>query len=180
MTKFYTGKGDDGKTGMLGGKRVSKTHPRIQAVGAIDEATAVLGMARSHAQRRELDEVVRFIQFDLYKIMSVVTVTPENAGKFEGVDDERIAWLEEQIERFGGGTEAPKEFILPGDTPGAAAFAVARTIVRRAERRVIQLQEEGLIDAPHILAYLNRLSSLCFVLELYELDAPPTLAKDES
>lgn len=178
--KYYTGKGDDGKTGMLGGKRVSKTHPRIQAVGAIDEATAALGMARSHARRRELDEVVQHIQTDLYQIMSAVTVTPENAGRFQGVDDQRVAWLEEQIERFGGGTEAPKAFILPGDTPGAAAFAVARTAVRRAERHVVGLQEEGLIDAPQILAYMNRLSSLCFVLELYELDEPPTLVKDES
>ncbi len=178
--KYYTGKGDDGKTGLLGEKRVSKTHPRIQAVGAVDEATASLGMARSHARRSELNEVVKSIQFDLYKIMSVVTVDPEDADKFEGVDDQRVAWLEEQIERYGGEREAPQAFILPGDAPGAAAFAAARTAVRRAERHVVQLQEEGLIDAPHILAYMNRLSSLCFVLELYELDAPPSLAKDES
>lgn len=178
--KFFTGKGDDGKTGLLGEKRVSKTHPRIQAVGAIDEATAALGLARSHASRRELNEVVQNIQNDLYKIMSAVTVAPENAGRFQGVDGQRAAWLEGQIERFSEGAQAPKEFILPGDSPGAAAFALARTAVRRAERHVVGLQEEGLIDAPQILAYMNRLSSLCFVLELYELDAPPSLAKDEA
>ena len=180
MTKFYTGKGDDGRTGLLGEKRVHKYHPRIQAVGAIDEATAHLGMARSHSRRRELDALVKDIQRDLYKMMSLVSALPENAGSFPGIERGRVDWLEEQIERFGAGTEAPQAFILPGDTPGAAAFAVARTVVRRAERHAVKLQDEGLIDAPEVLAYLNRLSSLCFVLELYELDAPPTLAKDEA
>ena len=180
MTKFYTGKGDDGRTGLLGERRVHKYHPRIQAVGAIDEATAHLGMARSHSRRKELDALVKDIQRDLYKMMSLVSALPENAGSFPGIERGRVDWLEEQIERFGAGAEAPQAFILPGDTPGAAAFAVARTVVRRAERHAVKLQDEGLIDAPEVLAYLNRLSSLCFVLELYELDAPPTLAKDEA
>lgn len=180
MTTYYTGKGDDGTTGLLGKERVPKHHPRIKAVGAIDEASAFLGMARSHARRADLDGVIKAVQRDLYRIMPVITATEESEERFPGIERGRVDWLEEQIEGFGKDTEAPQAFILPGDTPGAAAFAVARTVTRRAERHVVQLQDEGLIDAPEILAYLNRLSSLCFVLELYEMDAPPTLAKDEA
>lgn len=179
MTKYYTGKGDDGTTGLLGKGRVPKHHPRIQAVGAVDEVSAFLGMARSHAMRVEVDEVVKAIQRDLYQLMPVITSTGDSEDKFPGIEAERVDWLEEQIALFGGDDE-PHEFILPGDTPGAAAFAVARTVTRRAERHLVRLQDEGLLDAPEILAYMNRLSSLCFVLELYELDAPPTLAKDDS
>jgi len=180
MTKYYTGKGDDGTTGLLGKGRVSKHHPRIQAVGAVDEVSAFLGMARSQARRDGVNEVVKSIQRDLYQLMPVITATGDNEDKFPGINMERVDWLEEQITRFGGESDEPHEFILPGDTPGAAAFAVARTVTRRAERHVVQLQEEGMLDAPEILAYINRLSSLCFVLELYELDAPPTLAKDKA
>lgn len=179
MTKYYTGTGDDGTTGLLGDQRVPKNHPRIQTVGAIDEATAAWGMARSHATRPEIDEVVKYIQLDLYKIMSALSVTSDNQDKFPGIQPERVDWLEEQIERFGKDTEAPQEFILPGDTPSAAAFALARTITRRAERNAVQLYKGGMIKSQHILAYMNRLSSLAFVLELYELDAPPSLAKDQ-
>lgn len=179
MTKYYTGKGDDGTTGLLGKGRVPKHHPRIQAVGAIDETTALWGMARSHSQRAEIDEVVKAIQMDLYQIMSAISATPENKDQFPGIKSERVEWLETQIERFGKDSDAPQEFILPGDTPGAAAFAVARTVTRRAERHVAQLQDQGLIEAPEILAYMNRLSSLAFVFEIYELDHPPTLAKSD-
>jgi cob(I)alamin adenosyltransferase len=80
-----------------------------------------------------------------------------------------VAWLEGQIERISALVEIPREFITPGDTPASAAFDVARTVVRRAERRLVELSSRGDVENQNLQAYLNRLSSLCFVMELYEL-----------
>jgi cob(I)alamin adenosyltransferase len=127
-------------------------------------------------------------QRDLYHIMSEVAAEPEIAERFRVVDRERVDWLEAQIERFGAEVEMPKEFVLGGDTGLAAALDFARAVVRRAERAVVRLELETRAEPPptefenpHLFAYLNRLSSLCFVLALWEVqhrgDASPTLAK---
>ena len=123
--------------------------------------------------------------------MSEIAAEPEIAERFRVVDRERVDWLEEQIKRFGAEIEMPKEFIVGGDTSASAALDFARTVVRRAERAVVRLDLETRapetgetrkeFENPHLLAYLNRLSSFCFVLALWEvqhqIDAPPTLAK---
>lgn len=168
MTQFYTGKGDDGYTGLLGEGRVPKYHPQPEAVGTVDEATSALGVARSICQTPGIPELVMSIQRDLYGLMAEVSATPENAVHFRVIDAARVAWLEEQTNRISKEIEIPHEFILPGDSPGGAAFGMARTIVRRAERRVASLLHEGAIENMELLRYLNRLSSLCFVLELLE------------
>ena len=165
---LYTRTGDDGTTGLLGEDRVSKDHPRIEALGALDEASAALGLARASCQAPQTPPILRAVQRDLYKVMAVVAATPENADKFKGIDAARITWIEEQADELQSIVSMPKEFILPGDTPSGAALSLARAVVRRAERRVTELFTLEELTNPELLRYLNRLSSLCFVLELVE------------
>ncbi len=165
---LYTRKGDDGTTGLLGEDRVSKDHPRIEALGTLDEASAVLGLARASCQAPQTPPILREVQRDLYRLMAEVAATPDNADKFKGIDASRVTWLEEQADAINKMVGLPKEFILPGDTPSGAALSLARAVVRRAERRVTELSMLEQLGNPELLRYLNRLSSLCFVLELLE------------
>jgi cob(I)alamin adenosyltransferase len=116
--------------------------------------------------------------------MAEAASTPDNAARFRTIDARRVQWLEEQTDKISAWVEMPKEFILPGDSPAGAALSLARTIIRRAERRIAELLHAGLIKNPELLRYLNRLSSLCFALELLENKAAgnsgPTLAKEGS
>lgn len=167
MSNYYTRTGDQGTTGLLGDQRVSKNHPRLEAVGALDEANAALGMGRAFCPYPPVQQTLTTIQVDLYHLMAEVAATPEKASRFRVIDGERVRWLEVQAEAFGGQFEMPKDFILPGGSPGAAALDLARTIVRRAERQVSSLLQAKDLENPAILPYLNRLSSLCFILELW-------------
>lgn len=183
MPTFYTRTGDDGKTGILGEGRISKADPRIETLGSLDEASAALGFARATCQDPHIRGLIQEIQRDLYHMMTEIAATPENIHLFQILNEERITWLESQVESFTSVTRIPKDFILPGDTPSDAAFSLARTIVRRAERRLAELQELGSIDNPHLLNYLNRLSSLCFIIELFETQSSgnsSTIAKGKS
>lgn len=181
MTPFYTRTGDDGFTGLLGEGRVPKYHPRTEAIGTLDEATAALGLARASCQASESAALLVTIQRDLYKIMAEVSATPERADRFRAIGQEQVEWLEKNTDELSNQVEMPREFILPGDSPAGAMVALARTIVRRAERQIAQLLHSGEIENQELLRYLNRLSSLCFALELLEDKAfgqiNPTLAK---
>jgi cob(I)alamin adenosyltransferase len=179
--RFYTGKGDNGTTGLLGEGRVSKSHRRIEALGSLDETTAVLGFARSLTEDQQIAELVLQIQRELYQLMAEIAATPETAKQFRSIGPEHVQHLEQQTDELSEAIELPREFIVPGDTPAGGAFSLARAICRRAERRVVELNEQEPLSNPQIIPYLNRLSSLCFVLELYETQihgrARPTLAK---
>ena len=178
---FYTSKGDDGTTNLLGEGRVAKYHVRIEAVGTLDESTAALGLARAHCRDSHSGGILLEAQRDLYKLMAEVAATPENAEKFRFIDAGRVTWLEGQTDELSKLVEMPKEFILPGDPFAGAALSLARTIIRRAERRVVELFDAEEIKNPDLQRYLNRLSSLCFVLELLENKAAgnkTTLAKE--
>jgi cob(I)alamin adenosyltransferase len=183
MPDYYTRTGDDGYTGLLGEGRVPKYHPQPEAVGTIDEATAVLGLARSTCQDSHVANILLDVQRDLYHIMAEVSATPENAASFRKIDESHVTWLEEHIDAVGGSVSMPNEFIVPGDTNSGAILALARTVIRRAERQVARLLHEGLIENPYLLQYFNRLSSLCFLLEIFEYSQAghktPTLAKGE-
>lgn len=168
MTKFYSGKGDNGYTGRLGKGRLPKNHPLIEAIGTIDEASAALGMARAHSRNAATVELLIEIQRDLYYLMAELSATGENESRFRIIDVDRLGWLEEQFDLINSSLDVPKEFIVPGDSIMGAYFALARNIVRRAERRVMDLHQTENINNPNILPYLNRLSSLCFLLELRE------------
>ncbi|MEW6503417.1 MAG: cob(I)yrinic acid a,c-diamide adenosyltransferase [Chloroflexota bacterium] len=179
--RFFTGNGDNGTTGLLGEGRISKNHLRIEVLGCLDETTAALGFARSLSADQEITRVVLQIQHELYQLMAEIAATPEHAEQFRVISTEHVQWLEQQADHLSEAIELPREFILPGDTPAAGAFSLARAICRRAERRVVELNEREGLGNPFIIPYLNRLSSLCFVLELYETQihgkARPTLAK---
>jgi cob(I)alamin adenosyltransferase len=165
---FYTRRGDDGYTGLLGEGRVPKESLRLEAVGAVDEANAALGIVRSTARSPEGPGVLLEIQRDLYGLMAELAALPENAARFRAINAQRVAWLENQTDLITARVEIPKEFIIPGDTVEGAFLDLARTVVRRAERRVSDLLHHGEIANPELLRYLNRLSSFCFVLELRE------------
>jgi len=168
MSPFYTKTGDEGQTGLLGAGRVPKFDLQIEALGALDEATAALGLARASAKAPAVAPLLLEAQRDLYKIMAEVSATPENAEKFRTLDPDRVEWLETQTDAISAEVEMPREFILPGENPSSAAMALARTLVRRAERRVVELAQNRTFENAAVLAYLNRLSSLCFALELLE------------
>ena len=180
MADFYTGKGDTGYTGVLGEGRFPKHHPKLEAVGSVDEATAALGISRAQCLTPGISAMLVTVQRDLYHLMAELVATPENVQRFRMIDAGRVKWLEDQIDIFGEDMKMPKDFIVPGDSPSGAAFALARTVVRRAERRASQLFHEKQFENPEILRYLNRLSSLCFLLELVENQTAgagsPTLA----
>ncbi len=182
MSPFYTRTGDEGNTGLLGEGRVPKFDSRIETLGALDEATAALGMARAAAKAPQSAPLLLETQRDLYQLMGEVAATPENAAKFRSIDAARVQWLEAQADALSETVPMPREFIIPGENPASAAMSLARTVVRRAERRVAELTSQGGLDNPYVLAYLNRLSSLCFALELLEnqnAGQPSRLAKIE-
>jgi cob(I)alamin adenosyltransferase len=178
---FYTAKGDDGTTGLLGEGRVMKYDARIEAIGTVDESTAALGLARAQCLDPRSRLILLEAQRDLYKLMAEVAATPENAERFRGIDDSRVKWLEGQTDELSKVVEMPKEFILPGDSLAGAALSLARALIRRAERRVVEMFDTDGLSNPDLQRYLNRLSSLCFVLELLENEAAgrkTTLAKE--
>ena len=165
--KIYTKTGDAGQTGLFGGGRVSKDDPRVEAYGDVDELNAVLGLVRAVEMMPRIDEVLVPIQRDLFSIGALLS-TPDlekmhdHLAKAQ-VDDERIAGLEHAIDACEKELEPLRAFIVPGGTPKAAALHVARTVCRRAERRVIHLQRD--VEIPQIVVvYLNRLSDLLFTL----------------
>ena len=171
MPPLYTGRGDDGTTGLLGEGRLPKYHPRMETLGALDEASAALGLARALARDPGTAAALVEIQRDLYALMAEVAAAPGNEGRFQVLDASRVEWLESQADALEKRTGVPGEFILPGDSVSGAALALARTIVRRAERRLAELLDQGELSNRVLLQYLNRLSSLCFGLELLENQA---------
>ncbi len=184
MTRFYTRTGDDGTTGILGDDRVKKFDLRMETLGTIDELTAALGMARSLLPAENYHNEIIGIQRRLYELMAEVAASTENAERFRKISSESIIELETKIDDLSTTVESPQGFILPGDTPASAAVSMARAITRRAERRTAELFERGDISNIHLVRYLNRLSSLLFVLEIrliQESDKKkPRLAKEKS
>jgi cob(I)alamin adenosyltransferase len=165
--KIYTKTGDRGDTALFGGGRVSKDDARVDAYGDVDELNAALGMARSIEMMPRIDEVLLPVQRDLFAIGALLA-TPDHEKMQQQlakarVDDERIAQLERAIDAGEAELEPLKAFILPGGTPKAAALHVARTVCRRAERRVVHVARTVPIP-PLVVVYLNRLSDLLFVL----------------
>ena len=165
---FYTAKGDSGETSYLGEGAISKASLRIEAVGSVDEATASIGLARALSESQKTQEILLEAQKHLYILMSELSASPEVAHKFDKLDDVQIQWLEKSIEEIEESVELPRVFIIPGGSPASGALAIARTIVRRAERRVVTMLEANLVQKSALVAYLNRLSSLIFVLEVFE------------
>ena len=183
-TKWYTGTGDDGFTGVLGRERVPKYALRPEAYGTVDEASAFLGMARAQTQAPGVGQVLLTIQRDLYTMMADLATLPETATRDPWLKEERLDWLEEQTGFFGAQVDMPQAFIVPGDSPSSACLEICRTVARRAERYVARLSHEGELRNDVPLRYLNRLSSLLFVIGRVEDKAAGvehfTLARGDS
>jgi cob(I)alamin adenosyltransferase len=164
--KIYTRTGDTGETGLFGGGRVAKTHPRVEAYGDIDELNAAIGLARAIESMPRVDEVLVPVQRDLFAIGALLATPDRDKMKKQlekaSVDERRIRDLEHAIDAGDAELEPLKSFIVPGGAPKAAALHVARTVCRRAERRVIALENEEI--PPIVVVYLNRLSDLLFTL----------------
>ena len=178
--RLYTGKGDQGTTDLLGG-RVGKDDPRIEALGALDEATSSIGLGRAHAATDRARELLLAAQRDLYKIMAELAFTEELRPDSYAFAEERVRWLEEATDAVTAEVTLPRAFIVPGDSVPGAALDVARAVARRAERAVVRLDHAEQPVNPQIFRYLNRLSSLLFVLARWEERAAgaeePTRAK---
>ncbi len=166
--KWYTGTGDDGYTGVLGRERVPKYADRPAAYGTVDEASAVLGMVRIQAKDKQVRQLALAIQRDLYKLMADLATLPETATRPPWLSEDRLSWLEQKTEALGKRVEMPPAFIIPGDSIGGAWLDIARTVVRRAERIVAKLTHDGEVRTATPLRYLNRLSSLLFVMARVE------------
>ena len=165
--KIYTKTGDSGTTGLFGGARVQKDDHRVEAYGDVDELNAVIGMARAADPMPRIDEILVPIQRDLFAVGALLA-TPDHEKMAQHlqkarIDEERIAELERAIDDADKELEPLRAFILPGGTPKAAALHVARTVCRRAERRVVHLQHDVALP-PLAVVYLNRLSDLLFTL----------------
>lgn len=165
--KIYTKTGDTGQTGLFGGGRVAKSHPRVGAYGDVDELNSAIGLAMAIAPLPRIDDVLAPIQHDLFAIGALLA-TPDREKmqrhlEKANVDDARIDQLERAIDAGDEELEPLKAFIMPGGTPKAAALHVARTVCRRAERHVVDLASDEEIPAV-VVIYLNRLSDLLFTL----------------
>jgi cob(I)alamin adenosyltransferase len=164
--KIYTRTGDTGETALFGGGRVAKSHPRVEAYGDVDELNSCVGFARAVEALPRIDEVLVPIQRDLFAIGALLA-TPDREKMQKhlekaSIDGSRITQLEHAIDDGDRELEPLKSFIVPGGTRKAAALHVARTVCRRAERRVIALVDEEI--PPIVVVYLNRLSDLLFTL----------------
>jgi cob(I)alamin adenosyltransferase len=178
---FFSGRGDDGYTDLLGGPRVAKYDLRPEALGALDESSAALGLARAHAQREETRLALIQAQRDLYLLMAdIATIEGRHAGQ-PRLTAAHVAGLERIVADLDPHVSIPKEFVAPGDSIPGAALDVARTVVRRAERVLARLTHAGELPSPDAIAYLNRLSSLLFGLARFEDAAAgvkPTISKE--
>ncbi|NQW55486.1 MAG: cob(I)yrinic acid a,c-diamide adenosyltransferase [Chloroflexi bacterium] len=174
-SKVATGKGDTGTTGLLfGGDRISKDDVRTEAYGTIDEATAALGMARAELIGLTgegiagLDETILSIQRDLFVIGAELATNPDAWNRLEEgrtkVSPKMLARINTLLAATEAAIEFPKDFVIPGSSKASSAIELARTIIRRAERWCVTLGREGLLPGEHLLAYLNRLADLLWLL----------------
>jgi cob(I)alamin adenosyltransferase len=164
--RIYTRTGDSGDTGLFGGGRVSKDHPRVEAYGSIDELNAIIGWAMLHTHHDATRARLATVQSDLFTLGAHLATPPPRPGrrapKLPALPASRPAEMESWMDEAEELIEPLRAFILPGGSNGAAALHVARTVCRRAERAVVTLHAESAID-PFALIFLNRLSDYLFM-----------------
>jgi cob(I)alamin adenosyltransferase len=167
--KIYTRKGDDGTTGLLYGGRVPKDSALPTAYGEVDEAQAVLGLARAETEAGgELDALLVALERDLWVLMAELAASPDHRGKLVGgvslVTADMVEALEARIDEVSERFELPTEFVVPGENRVAACLDLGRTVVRRAERHALAAAAEG----SQVVPYLNRLSDLLWALARWQ------------
>jgi len=164
LDRIYTRGGDEGKTSLGDGSRVSKDHPRIAALSAVEEANSVLGVARLHTGDSPLDHILARVQNELFDLGADLATPPAEGESRLRLTDAYVAALERDIDAMSARQAPLTSFVLPGGTPAAAHLHLARTVVRRAELAVVSAIEQGEDIGSPVLRYLNRLSDLLFVL----------------
>ena len=161
LTRIYTKLGDGGETHLGDMSRVPKTHPRIEAYGAVDELNAQIGLALAAGGVPDrYADWLRRIQNDLFDVGADLSVPPGGERERLRVAPEQVGWLEAACDEVNAELPALKSFVLPGGTPAAAHLHVCRTVCRRAERRALDVDDGN----PEVVRYLNRLSDLLFIL----------------
>jgi cob(I)alamin adenosyltransferase len=165
-TPVTTRRGDGGYTSLWGGDEVPKYDPRLEAVGTLDEAGALVGQARTMTQHAEVRKEALRLQNDLYRLMSELSAGKAHAEEFS-INAGNVSDIEARIVRIRDAADLPEMFTISA-TPAAAVFDVARTVVRRAERGVARMLHEGLITNRDTVRFLNRASDLAFVLARFE------------
>lgn len=158
-----TTRGDSGQTGLSGGIRVSKSSPRVEAYGTLDEVISSMGFARSICESEEIRLHSKTIQKELFKVASAISTPPESPKGIPVIDDAMVDALTAHVHRIEAIPGILNDWSLPGEDPASAAFDVARTICRRAERLVVGLIEGGMPLQANVLRYLNRLSDLLWL-----------------
>jgi cob(I)alamin adenosyltransferase len=168
VPRIYTKTGDDGTTGLLFGGRISKADAATEAYGTIDEAVAAIGLARALSEDADLCDELLTIQRELFVVGADLATNPDERDRLEPgvslVTEEMVERLESSIDEHVRAHPLPNAFVVPGANPGSAALDVARAIVRRSERRVVEWRSAGGEVNDAVLRYLNRLSDVLFVL----------------
>jgi cob(I)alamin adenosyltransferase len=167
--KIYTGFGDQGNTALFGGQVVKKNHARVEIYGTLDELNSVIGLLRCKNSDEEVDGLLNQIQNEIF-VVSAELATPEEKMRdrfMERIDEHHIQGIEQRIDHFSENLDPLKQFILPGGSEAATFAHLARTVCRRAERKLVALSKYPLVRK-ELLIYLNRLSDLFFVLARYQ------------
>ncbi len=168
MARIYTRTGDDGSTSLFGGRRVEKHSPRVEAYGTVDELNAILGEVAAYGVAQELEPLLEMIQGDLFELGAELANPPEGGDQHtpHPIQTAHCKRLEETIDQLESSLEPLMNFILPGGSIPAAKIHHARTVCRRAERRVAALKTS--LRENQVLVYLNRLSDLLFVMARFQ------------
>lgn len=181
MVKIYTRKGDDGTTSLWYGGRVPKHHGRTEAYGTLDEACSTLGVARALCGpgQEELAADILRLQDDLFVAGAELATSPQATGRLEdGISrttEAMVTELEEGIDRYMARVELPPKFVIPGGNQLSAQLDVARTVIRRAERRVSALAEAGELEGETVVHFLNRASDYAYALARFADVEDPAL-----
>ena len=166
--KIYTRKGDDGTTSLWYGGRVAKSDARTEANGTLDEATSALGVARALAADPRLAADILHLQRDLFVAGAELATAPEARGRLEAgvskLDADMVPWLEQAIDHYMEQVDLPPKFVIPGGTQLSAHLDLARTVLRRAERRIVTLARAGELGDSVVLIFVNRASDLLFAM----------------
>ena len=170
--KIYTRAGDEGETGLFFGGRVPKNDPRCEAYGSVDHVVSAMGAARAFCKDEKVKRIIIDIQNQLFIVGAELATLSENYNvmkeSYKIIVPEMVTELEQLIDELDAEVELPPSFILPGASPGSAILDLARTTLREAERRILDLEELGQLVNKQILSYVNRLSALLFMLARYE------------
>jgi cob(I)alamin adenosyltransferase len=182
MVKIYTRKGDDGTTSLWYGGRVAKTDARTEAYGSIDEANSALGAARALCKaddQAELHATILSLQRNLFVAGAELATSPEAADRLQDgvsrITDEMVEALESDIDRYMSQVDLPPHFVIPGGTELSAALDVARSAIRRAERRLVQLRDTEGLASDAVLRFVNRASDLAFALARFADEPGPQM-----